>query len=112
MPRFRVRIPPLSVRRPACLLTSLLVAAFATAVPALAEEPPDPAPRVERTQPDPRDLRPLQIPLSPSRDSGQRLLDRSKIEGQQRRLERRGDPHNPRTQDRIRRLDRAGDRFR
>ena len=104
MPLFRVR----SLSLAACPLVCALI----TATPALADEPQAPPPRVERTQPDPRDLRPLQIPLSPSRDSGQRLLERSKIEGQQRRLERRGDPHNPRTQDRIRRLDRAGDRFR
>ncbi|WP_119165890.1 hypothetical protein [Algihabitans albus] len=67
---------------------------------------------MERTIPDARDLRPLNMPVAPARDSGQRLLERSKLNSERRRLEQRGNPHDFRTQDRLRRLDRGVNRFR
>lgn len=71
--------------------------------------PPHP---VERRIPDARDLRPLNVPVAPARDSGQRLIERSKLNNERRRLEQRGDPHDFRTQNRLRRLDRGINRTR
>ena len=71
--------------------------------------PPHP---VERRLPDARDLRPLNVPVAPSRDSGQRLIERSKLNNERRRLEQRRDPHDFRSQNRLRRLDRGIDRLR
>ncbi len=84
--------------------------------PAAAQEteraaPPSAPPR-ESGLPQARDLRPLPIPAQPPRDSGERLLDRGKVGNERQRLERGRDPHDPFTQDRLRRLDRARDRLR
>lgn len=56
--------------------------------------------------------RPLALPSDRGRDRADRLLEEGKLERQRMRLERAGDPHDPRIQDRLRRIERALDALR
>lgn len=94
------------------VLIALAVSGPLAAPAGAAQETPPPAAVPEVELPDPQLQRPLDVPLTRPADRGQRLMERGRLENQRQRLERRGDPHDPRVQDRLRRLDRSIDRLR
>ncbi len=94
------------------VLIALAVARHVAAPASADDAMPPPIAVPEIKLPDPQLQRPLDVPMTKPADRGQRLLERGRLENQRQRLERQSDRHDPRVQDRMRRLDRSIDRLR